>query len=85
VNVIGSFVLSLLLSLPARWVSPELRLFAGAGFLGGFTTYSSFNHETLALVESGSGALAFANVAATLASCLAAGLAGLAAGRWLAG
>jgi len=85
VNLAGSFVLALLFALPARWATPELRLFAGAGVLGGFTTYSSFNYETLALLESGSGGLAVANVAATVTSCLVAGLAGLAAARWLAG
>ncbi len=85
VNLLGSFVLALLLGLPARWVSPEARLFVGAGVLGGFTTYSSFNYETLALLEGGSGGLAAANVAATVTSCLLAGLAGLAAGRWIAG
>lgn len=85
VNLLGSFVLALLLGLPARWVSPEVRLFVGAGVLGGFTTYSSFNYETLALLEGGSGGLAVANIAATVTSCLLAGLAGLAAGRWIAG
>jgi CrcB protein len=85
VNLAGSFVLALLFALPGRWVTPELRLFVGAGVLGGFTTYSSFNYETLALLETGSGGLALANVAATVTSCLLAGLAGLAAGRWLAG
>jgi CrcB protein len=85
VNLVGSFVLALLFALPARWVSPEARLFMGAGVLGGFTTYSSFNYETLALLESGSGGLAVANLAATVTACLAAGLAGLAAGRWIAG
>jgi CrcB protein len=85
VNLVGSFVLALLLALPATWLPPEARLFVGAGVLGGFTTYSSFNYETLALLENGSGGLALANVAATVTSCLVAGLAGLAAGRWIAG
>lgn len=85
VNLSGSFVLAFALALPAHWLSPEARLFVGAGVLGGFTTYSSFNYETIALLESGGGGLAVANVAATVASCLLAGVAGLAAGRWMAG
>jgi CrcB protein len=84
VNVAGSFVLAVVVALPATRLSPEVRLFLGAGILGGFTTYSSFNTETLALLEQGSTALGVANVAITVLGCLAAGLAGLLAGRLLA-
>ena len=83
VNASGSFVLAFLFGLRSDALGPEARLFLGAGVLGGFTTYSSFNYETLALVERGSAALAAANVALTVAGCLAAGLAGLALGRLL--
>jgi CrcB protein len=84
VNVTGSFVLAVLAALPAARLSPELRLFLGAGVLGGYTTYSSFNTETLALFEQGSAALAVANLALTVAGCLIAGVAGLFVGRLLA-
>jgi CrcB protein len=84
VNVAGSFVLAVVVALPATRLSPEVRLFLGAGILGGFTTYSSFNTETLALLEQGSTALGVANVAITVLGCLAAGLAGLLVGRLLA-
>lgn len=83
VNVTGSFVLALLLA-RAEALSPGARLFLGAGVLGGYTTYSSFNYETLALAERGGLALAFANVAVTVLGCLAAGVAGLALGRLVA-
>ena len=55
----------------------------GAGIMGGFTTYSSFNYETLALAEQGSWGAALFNVALTLFGCLLAGVAGLAAGKAL--
>ncbi len=84
VNATGSFVLAFVFALPGSRVSPELRLFLGAGVLGGYTTYSSFNTETLALLDQGSVPLAVANVALTVAGCLVAGLAGLALGRVLA-
>lgn len=84
VNVTGSFVLALLFAVPGSRLSPELRLFLGAGICGGYTTYSSFNTETLALFEQGSAALAAANLALTVIACLVAGIAGLALGRWLA-
>jgi CrcB protein len=83
VNATGSFVLAAIFAFPGGRLSPELRLFLGAGVLGGYTTYSSFNTETLALLEQGSAALALANVALTVLGCLVAGVAGLLAGRLL--
>lgn len=83
VNVTGSFALALLFSLPAARVPPEVRLFLGAGVLGGFTTYSSFNTETLELLARGSPLLASVNLALTVGGCLAAGLAGALLGRSL--
>jgi CrcB protein len=86
VNLLGSFLLALVMgiSTTSSAISFELRLFLGAGVMGGFTTYSSFNYETLALAEQGSWGAAAFNVALTLAGCLLAGIAGLAAGRALA-
>jgi CrcB protein len=85
VNVTGSFLLALVVAARPGALSPELRLFLGAGVLGGYTTYSSFNAETIALIDGGSAGLAAANVALTVVGCLVAGIAGLVAGRWLAG
>lgn len=87
VNVTGSFLLAAIMtaSLSTDAVPPDLRLFLGAGILGGFTTYSSFNYETLALVQQGSLGLAALNLGLTVLGCLAAGVAGVVAVRWLAG
>jgi CrcB protein len=85
VNVTGSFLLAFIFGLRPGIVSTDLRLFLGAGILGGYTTYSSFNTETLALFEGGSAGLAAANLAVTVLGCLAAGFAGLVVGRWAAG
>jgi CrcB protein len=54
-NVSGSFVLAFFMTLATGRlpVSPELRLFVAVGFLGGFTTFSSFSLETLRLMEQG--------------------------------
>jgi CrcB protein len=82
VNVTGSFALALLFA-RADSAAPDLRLFLGAGVLGGYTTYSSFNYETLALLDGGSPGVALANVALTVLGCLAGGAAGLALGRWM--
>jgi CrcB protein len=72
VNVAGSLLLGAVFELgTARGaLSPELRLVLGVGFLGAFTTFSSFSLETLNLVREGSVALAGANAAANLVLCL---------------
>ncbi len=82
VNITGSFALALLFA-RADAAPPDVRLFLGAGVLGGYTTYSSFNYETLALLEGGSAGLAIANVALTVLGCLVGGSLGLALGRWI--
>ncbi len=84
VNVTGSLLLGIVMGLAGGGrdpLSPEARLFLGAGIMGGYTTYSSFNYETLALAERGSVGLAAANVAMTVGLCLASGVAGIVAGR----
>lgn len=87
VNVLGSFFLALLLALAmtTEAFSPTLRLALTTGFLGGFTTYSTFNSETLVLLQGDAWPLGLANLGITVVACLAAGLWGLLAGRALAG
>ncbi len=87
VNASGSFLISVVMyvGLATSAISPELRLALATGFLGGFTTYSTFNYETIALMREGTWLIATANVAATVVLCLAAGAAGLAVARALAG
>ncbi len=55
VNVTGSFVLALFVTLATTRliVSPNLRLFIAVGLLGGYTTFSSYMVETLNLVQAG--------------------------------
>lgn len=50
INVSGSFVLGLFLTLlPGRSLSPALRLFFAVGFLGAYTTFSTFEFESASL------------------------------------
>src|SRR4029077_7092419 len=55
INVSGAFLIGLLLAFLAERVGidPLWRLFFATGFLGGYTTFSSYAWETLALAESG--------------------------------
>ena len=59
----------------------DVRAAVAAGFMGGYTTYSSFNQETIAMLSSGASGAAIMNVAITLGGGLAAGLLGAAAVR----
>lgn len=83
VNVVGSFLLALLVPLAAdgAGLSPALRLALTTGFCGGFTTYSTFNLEALTLFEKGSWGMATMYVALTLVACFGAGVLGLWLGR----
>lgn len=81
VNLTGSFLFGVAaaLAIPADGpVKEPLGLLVLTGFLGGFTTFSSFSYETLKLVQEGRPAVAFANV--TVQVLL--GLAGCWAGLW---
>ena len=87
VNILGSFVLGLLMevSRTTGLPSPTLRLALTTGLLGGFTTYSSFNYETLRLFQEDAWLLGALNLGGTVAACLIAGVLGLFAGRLLTG
>ena len=84
VNVIGSLLLGALMEagVTGGLLPPTLRLTLTTGVMGGFTTYSTFNYETIEYLREGAWPLAAANVAVTVGVCLGAGLAGLALGRW---
>ncbi|MDG2307247.1 MAG: fluoride efflux transporter CrcB [Candidatus Binatia bacterium] len=64
VNVLGCLVIGFLGALfsgPA-FIRDEWRFFLLTGLLGGFTTFSTFGYETLALIDDGEWARAGANV-----------------------
>jgi CrcB protein len=89
VNIAGSFAIALVLELSIRIAGfpPNLRLALVTGFLGGLTTYSSFNYESTALLLGGAGQVlrGLVYLAATVIGCFGAGLVGLAVARKLAG
>lgn len=80
VNLLGSFAIGLLLTLAIdkfSW-SPEWRVFFAPGFLGAFTTFSTFSYETAELLREGAYLVAAVNAGISLFGCLAATLAGMA-------
>jgi CrcB protein len=72
INVTGSFVIGLVLVLVTERVvaPPWFRPMVAIGFLGSYTTFSTFSFETLALAQNGAWALAGLNIAASVAASL---------------
>ena len=87
VNVIGCFALGLAMemSLVTDLLPRTLRLAVTIGFLGAFTTFSTFGYETQQYMESGAWWLAFLNVAGNVVFGIVAVWAGLAMGRSIFG
>lgn len=69
INVSGSFVLGLFSSLATERLAldPAWRLLVATGFVGAYTTFSTFEYETHRLVEVGAAAWAAVNVLASVA------------------
>lgn len=85
VNLSGSFALGLLFALSAeRAILPaEIRGPLLIGFIGAYTTFSTFMLESWRLVEDGAIALALANLVGSVVLGLVAVVAGLTLGRVL--
>lgn len=85
VNVSGSLVMGLLyvLLVERMNVAPEWRALLLVGFLGAFTTFSTFSLETLNLIEDGQLLRAMMNVLLSVVLCIAAAWVGMVLGRQL--
>ena len=72
VNALGSFLVGVLAkAFMHTQTHPGLRAMLIVGFCGGFTTFSAFSLETVALVQGGEWPRAVAYVAASVVLCLA--------------
>jgi CrcB protein len=89
VNVAGSFGIGIFsepLLEGGLWnPGSGVRALIFAGIFGGFTTFSSFSLQTLALMRSGQVLLAGVNILSSVALCLAAVWVGALAAHWLLG
>lgn len=86
VNVLGCLLLGALLEAERHTalVTHPVRLLLAVGFLGAFTTFSTFGWETFRYLQAGTTHLALINVAANMLLGLGAVWAGWGLARWLA-
>lgn len=67
VNILGSLILGILMGITLNAnVSPYWKLSIGIGFLGAFTTFSTFSYETMMLMRAGAVFEVFMNIAASI-------------------
>ena len=85
VNLLGAFALGIVVALTTeRFIlSSDWRVALGIGYLGSFTTFSTYTYETVKLAEDGAIGLALLNSIGMLALGLLAAASGLALGRTL--
>ncbi|HKV73244.1 MAG TPA: fluoride efflux transporter CrcB [Gemmatimonadales bacterium] len=85
INVTGSLLIGFLLrySLDTTAVSAEMRGFLTIGFCGGYTTFSTFSWETVALIEDGDWRRASLYILASVILSIAGTIAGVALARQL--
>ena len=85
VNITGCFLIAIAARVAAASASnPDWYVVVTVGLLGGYTTYSAFNEQTIQLIQSGATGAAAINITATLIGGLAAGWLGvLLARQWV--
>ncbi len=87
VNVVGSFLIGIIMhvGLTTALISPTVRIILTTGVLGGFTTSSRFNYETMQYFQAGELFKGPVNIAVMVCSCVCPGYVGLLLARRLAG
>ncbi len=85
VNISGAFAIGLILTLAerGRWITPELRLLLTTGFLGAYTTFSSWMWESVQWLEVGQIVRATTNIVGSVVAGVVAVAVGIALGRLL--
>ena len=85
INTSGSFLIAVIMTISVNsdLIGPDLRLALTTGIMGGYTTYSTFNYETIAFFQQGAVLVGVANVLVTVVACLMAGGLGVVLGRAL--
>ena len=85
VNITGAYLIGLIMELGLRsaLLTPSLRIGLTIGFLGGFTTFSTFSYETFRLLEDGELFIASQNILLSVFLCLLFTWAGIITARYL--
>jgi len=83
VNIMGSFLMGLLtiLIMQKSAIDPAIKLGVMVGFLGAFTTFSTFSIDTFNLLEKGAIMLAMLNIFISIMTCLTAVWLGMLLGK----
>jgi CrcB protein len=85
INVTGSFIIGLFLAFAQERVSlsPYWRLFFAVGFLGGYTTFSSFEYESIRLLQDGEMLLGAVYMIGSVVAGGIAAISGITLGSWI--
>lgn len=79
VNLTGAFALGLLVGLVTyQGLDADVRTVVGTGFIGAYTTFSSFSYDTFGLIEGGATRAALVNAIGSIVAGLALATAGFA-------
>jgi CrcB protein len=85
INVTGSFILGFFLAFAQdrAWVAPPARLLFAVGFVGAYTTFSTFEYESIRLLQDGELLLCSVYMIGSVISGAVATVAGIALGSWI--
>ncbi|MGH7985218.1 MAG: fluoride efflux transporter CrcB [Candidatus Binataceae bacterium] len=85
INISGSFILGFFLAFvqDRLWVHPNARLLFAVGFVGAYTTFSTFEYESMRLLQDGEMLLGAAYLIGSVVAGGVAAIAGIALGSWV--
>jgi fluoride exporter len=85
INVSGSFILGFFLAFAQdrAWVGPSARLLFAVGFVGAYTTFSTFEYESIRLLQDKELLLGAVYLIGSVVLGSAAVIAGIALGSWI--
>ena len=85
INITGSFILGFFMAYAndRPWVAPSARLLFAVGFVGAYTTFSTFEYETMRLLQERETFLALMNIFGSVITGMVAVFGGFLLGEWI--
>jgi CrcB protein len=85
INITGSFILGFFLAFAQEriWVNPSARLLFAVGFVGAYTTFSTFEYESVRLLQDGELLLGLSYIIGSVIAGAIAAVAGIVLGNWV--